>query len=107
MATTPVVRVTVSAVATPATANNRLAGVAEPLTVVITRSVANTPGTATTRDDDGVAMGRTASPANTTTKEDADVVSVAEVAGADTALWMLKSPLILKRFDADMFIKRL
>jgi hypothetical protein len=52
-------------------------------------------------------MGRTASPANTTTKEDADVVSVAEVAGADTALWMLKSPLILKRFDADMFIKRL
>jgi hypothetical protein len=75
--------------------------VREPFTVVITKSVAKTPGTATARVP-GAPTGTTASPAYTTTKELADVVRVAETAGADTALWILKSPARLKRLDADI-----
>jgi hypothetical protein len=49
-----------------------------------------------------VATGRTTSPENTTTKEAHDVLRVAEGRGALMALRRLKSPSILKRFDADM-----
>lgn len=61
---TVAVRVTVLAVATPATATSRLAGVDEPLTVVITKSFAVTPFTVTARDP-GAPTGTTASPAYT------------------------------------------
>jgi len=98
---TVAVRVTVLAVATPAQPTSRLAGVVEPLMVVMTMSVAKTPFTVTARDP-GDPTGTDASPAYTIENPRPDWRRVAEVAGAETAHGRKISPSRFKRLDADI-----